>query len=164
VAERPAAAGGQTVESTGLLTIDRVAGGALALIALVVLWESRKLPLGSFRNPGPAYMPVLLAAILLVFGTLLVITGGRATAFRGVGWAEWRHAVAIFAVCAFAALALERLGYRATITVALAFLLGVVERKGIVFTVVFSLALALGTFLLFDTLLRVPLPRGPYGF
>ena len=45
----------------------------------------------------------------------------------------------------------------------LGFLLGIVERKGIVFTVVFSLALALGTFLLFDTLLRVPLPRGPFG-
>ncbi len=144
-----------------MLTTDRVAGGALALIALVVLWESRKLPLGSFRNPGPAYMPMVLAAILLVFGTLLVVTGGRASAFRGVSWAEWRHAVAIFAVCVFAALALERLGYRATVTVALAFLLGVVERKGIVFTVVFSLALAIGSFLLFDTLLRVPLPRSP---
>ena len=146
-----------------MLTTDRVAGGALALIALVVFWESRKLPLGSFRNPGPAYMPMVLAAILLVFGTLLVVTGGRASAFRGVSWAEWRHAVAIFAVCVFAALALERLGYRTTVTLALAFLLGGVERRGVVFTAAFSLALALGTFLLFDTLLRVPLPRGPYG-
>ncbi|MBI2162166.1 MAG: tripartite tricarboxylate transporter TctB family protein [Candidatus Rokubacteria bacterium] len=146
-----------------MLTTDRVAGGALALIALVVLWESRKLPLGSLRTPGPAYTPMVLAAILLVFGTLLVVTGGRASAFRSVGWAEWRHAVAIFAACAFAALALERLGYRVTVTVALAFLLGVLERKGIVFTVVFSLALAIGSFLLFDTLLRVPLPRGPFG-
>jgi hypothetical protein len=80
-----------------------------------------------------------------------------------VGWVEWRHAVAIFAACAFAALALERLGYRATVALTLAFLLGVVERKGIVFTAVFSLALALASFLLFDTLLRVPLPRGPFG-
>ena len=146
-----------------MLTTDRVAGGALALIALVVLWESRKLPLGSFRNPGPAYMPMVLAAILLVFGTLLVVTGGRASAFRGVSWQEWRHAVAIFAVCAFAALALERLGYRATTALCLAFLLGVVERKGWLFTATFALALALGSFYLFDTLLRVPLPRGPLG-
>ena len=35
--------------------------------------------------------------------------------------------------------------------------------EGIVFTAVFSLALALASFLLFDTLLRVPLPRGPLG-
>ncbi len=146
-----------------MLTTDRVAGGALVVLALVVFWESRKLPLGSLRTPGPAYLPVVLAALLLAFGVLLVIVGGKASKVATVGWPEWRHAVAIFAVCAFAAWALERLGYRVTITVALAFLLGVVERKGIVFTVVFSLALALGTFLLFDTLLRVPLPRGPYG-
>ena len=146
-----------------MLTTDRVAGGALVLLALVVFWESRKLPLGSFRNPGPAYMPVALAAALLLFGVLLVIVGGKAGTLASVGWSEWRHAVAIFAVCAFAAWALERLGYRPTVTLALAFLLGVVERKGIVLTVAFSLALAIGTFLLFDTLLRVPLPRGPFG-
>ena len=146
-----------------MLTTDRVAGGALALLALVVLWESRQLPLGSFHNPGPAYMPVALAVALLLFGVLLVAGGGKASALAGVGWSEWRHAVAIFAVCAFAAWALERLGYRPTVTLALAFLLGVVERKGIVLTAVFSLALAIGTFVLFDTLLRVPLPRGPFG-
>ena len=146
-----------------MLTTDRVAGGALVLLALFTLWESRLLPLGSLRNPGPAYMPVALAALLLVFGVLLVMVGGKASKIATVGWSEWRHAVAIFAVCAFAAWTLERLGYRTTIAVSLGFLLGIVERKGIVFTVVFSLALALGTFLLFDTLLRVPLPRGPFG-
>lgn len=146
-----------------MLTTDRVAGAALALLALVVFSESRKLPLGSLSKPGPAYMPVALAAVLLAFGIALVVVGGRAAKLAAVGWSEWRHAVAIFAVCAFAAWALERLGYRATVTVALAFLLGVVERKGVVFTAAFSLALALGSFLLFDTLLRVPLPRGPFG-
>jgi hypothetical protein len=146
-----------------VLTTDRVAGAALALLALVVVWESRKLPLGSLANPGPAYMPVVLAALLLAFAVALVIVGGRAAPLAAVGWSEWRHAVAIFAVCAFAAWALERLGYRATVTLTLAFMLGVVERKGIAFTVLFSLALALGSFLLFDTLLRVPLPRGLLG-
>ena len=146
-----------------MLTTDRVAGGALVLVALLVVWESRKLPLGSFRTPGPAYMPIVLAAILLVFGALLAITGGRAGLVASVGWAEWRHAVAIVLVCTFAAVALERLGYRVTVAVALAFLLGVVERKGLVFTVAFSLVLATGSFLLFDTLLRVPLPRGLFG-
>jgi hypothetical protein len=146
-----------------MLTTDRVAGGALVLLALFTLWESRRLPLGSLRHPGPAYMPVALAILLLVLGILVVLAGRRAAAVAAVGWTEWRHAVAIFAVCAFAAWALERLGYRLTVAVALAFLVGVVERKGVVFTVVFSLALALGTFLLFDTLLRVPLPREPFG-
>jgi Tripartite tricarboxylate transporter TctB family len=147
-----------------MLTTDRVAGAALVLVALVVFWESRRLPLGGFRNPGPAYMPVVLAAALVGFGALLIALGGKTSSLASVGWTEWRHAVAIFIVCAFAALALERLGFRVTIAVSLAFLLRVVERRGSVFSAALSIAFAAGAFFLFDTLLRVPLPRGPLGF
>jgi putative tricarboxylic transport membrane protein len=145
------------------LTTDRVAGAGLVLLALVVLSESRRLPLGSLRNPGPAYMPVALALSLLGFGALLLVLAANARTLSSVGWSEWRHAVAIFGVCVFAAVALERLGFRVTIAVALAFLLRVVERKGSIFSVGLSIAVAAGAFLLFDTLLRVPLPRGPLG-
>jgi hypothetical protein len=146
-----------------MLTTDRVAGGALVLLALIVLFESRRLPLGTLRHPGPAYMPVVLAVLLIVFGVLLSVLGGKATRVTRVGWSEWRHAVAILVVCAVAGLALERLGFRITIAAAVGFLLGVVERRGLIFSVVFAVAFAGGTFLLFDTLLRVPLPRGPFG-
>jgi putative tricarboxylic transport membrane protein len=146
-----------------MLTTDRVAGGALVVLALVVLAESRRLPLGTLRQPGPAYMPVVLAALLIVFGGLLIVLGGKAPAVARVGWSEWRHAVAIFLVCAFAALALERVGFRLTVAAAVAFLLAVVERRGAIFAIVFAVAFAGGTFLLFDTLLRVPLSRGPFG-
>ena len=37
-----------------MLTTDRVAGGALVLVGLVALWESRRLPLGTLHRPGPA--------------------------------------------------------------------------------------------------------------
>ena len=146
-----------------MLTVDRVAGAGLAVFALFVLWQSRVLPLGSLANPGPAYMPVALAALLLIGGLAIAALGGDAPAFGSLDFAEWRHGVAIFAACAFAALALERLGYRLTIFLALLFLLAVVERKRPVVAVVFALAFAAGTYLLFDTLLRVPLPRGPLG-
>ena len=45
----------------------------------------------------------------------------------------------------------------------LVFLLAVVERRGLVATSLFALALAFGSYFLFGTLLRVPLPRGPFG-
>ena len=60
-------------------------------------------------------------------------------------------------------LALERLGFRLTIALSLAFLLGVVERKGFTVTAAVSIVFAGAAFFLFDTLLRVPLPRGPFG-
>src|SRR3989442_15786911 len=102
-----------------MLTTDRVAGGALVLLALVVFWGNRRLPLASLRNPGPAYMPLALA--------------GQAPAPSSVSWTEWRRAVAIFGVCAFAALALERLGFGTAGGLTLAFLLlwvARIEEKG----------------------------------
>lgn len=146
-----------------MLTTDRISGSVLALFALFVIWESQVLPLGTFRQPGPAYMPVLLALILLIFGLLIAATGGRAERLSSIGWKEWRHAAAILVVCIFAALGIERLGYRLTVLVLLTILVQGVERKGWVLSVTFALALAFGSFYLFHTLLRVPLPRGPFG-
>ena len=147
-----------------MLTTDRVAGAALVLAGLVVLWESRRLPLGTLHRPGPAYTPVVLALLLLLFGLALAAMGSRSGRFAEIGWHEWRHAVAIFGACAFAAWALERLGYRLTMAAVLLFLLFAVERRGVVAALALTGVIAWGTFFLFDTVLRVPLPRGPFGF
>jgi hypothetical protein len=146
-----------------MLTTDRVAGGALVLIGLVAVWESRQFPLGSLHRPGPAYMPTLLALLLILFGVAVALMGSRSQRFSEVGWHEWRHAVGIFAACAFAAWGLNRLGYRLTVACVLVFLLLVLERKGVILTAIVTVVIAWGSFFLFDTLLRVPLPRGPFG-
>ena len=146
-----------------MLTTDRVAGGALALLGVLVIVESRGLPLGTLRTPGPAFVPVALALVLLAFGVAIIALGARAPRLAEVGWGEARHAVVIFAVCAFATFALERLGYRVTMLLALLFLVKVVERKGLIAALAFSAGMAFGSYFLFDTLLRVPLPRGPFG-
>ncbi len=148
------------------MRIDRASGVALALVAAVVLEETWRLglPLGTLANPGPAYMPGLLAGGLLLAGVLVATVSRSPATLGGAGWSEWRHSVAILLTCAFVALALERLGYRLTIGLAGVVLLGVVERKGIVTTLLVAGGLAAGTYFLFDTLLRVQLPRGPFGF
>jgi putative tricarboxylic transport membrane protein len=146
-----------------MLTVDRVAGAALVALAVFVLWQSRALPLGTLGNPGPAFMPVVLALLLLAGGVALAALGGSAARVGTLGFHEWRHALAIVGACGFAALALERLGYRLTILAVLLFLLAVVERKRPLAALVFAVAFAAGTFILFDRILRVPLPRGPFG-
>jgi putative tricarboxylic transport membrane protein len=147
------------------MTTERVSGLALALVAAAVLeecWRLR-LPRGTLATPGPAYMPLVLALALLVAGVLIAALGREAATLGAAGWHEWRHTAAILATCVFVALALERLGYRLTMTLACAFLLGVVERKRLVATLLFSVGMAVATYYLFDTLLRVQLPRGPFG-
>ena len=146
-----------------MLTIDRIAGTILSLFALGVIWESRKLPLGTFRVPGPAFAPVILASLLLIFGVLIAATGAHAERFRSLRWNEAPHAAAIVGVCTLSALGLERLGYRLTVFLLLFFLLKVVEKERWLLTGIVALALSFGSFFLFYTLLRVPLPLGPWG-
>jgi putative tricarboxylic transport membrane protein len=146
------------------MTTDRASASVLVLFALLVIWESRLLPLGSFRHPGPAYVPVLLASLLLIFGVLLIFTAGRAPSLSSLRWTEWRHALAILAACVFAVFAIERVGYRLTMLLVLGFLVKFVERRGWVLSLTFAFSLAFGSFFLFYTLLRVPLPQGPWGF
>jgi len=147
-----------------MLTTNRVSGSALVLFALLVIWESRHLPLGTFRLPGPAFVPVLLASLLLTFGFFLIVSANRGPLLASLRWTEWRHALAILAMCAFAVFAIERLGYRLTMLLALTFLLKLVERRGWVLSLTFAFALSFGSFFVFYTILRVPLPQGPYGF
>src|SRR5574341_519003 len=147
-----------------MLTRDRVAGGVIVLFSLAVMWEDRALPLGTFHNPGPGYMPMVLAVILTALGILVTFGGGDSPPLTALSWAERKHALGILAACAFTALALERLGYRLTVIILVAFLLWVIERKRPVAVLVAAFGLSLGTFYLFSDLLKVPLPLGPGRF
>lgn len=146
------------------LTADRVAGFALVALALGIAWESARLPIGNLANPGPGFLPLVLAIALAGFGVLLALLDREARRWRELAWPEAWRAAAILGACAFAALALEPLGYRLTTFLIVAFLLGVMERRHWLAVAVAAVVLSLGTHYLFATLLRVPLPRGPWGF
>ena len=145
------------------LTIDRLAGAVLAAFSVLVLWESRKIPFGSMADPGPGAVPVLLALTLLACSIAVFAAGRTGARVSAIRWTERRHGVAILGACVFMALALERLGYRLTIFIALLALVGLVEKKGWIAAFIFAATFSLGTYYLFDTLLRVPLPEGPFG-
>jgi putative tricarboxylic transport membrane protein len=147
-----------------VITTDRLSGSVLVLFALLVVWESRHLPLGTLRQPGPAYVPVVLALLLLLFGVLLVLTRQRPKPLTFLSWIEWRHAVAILAASCFAVFAIERLGYRLTMLLLLVFFLKFLENRGWILSCAYAVMLAFGSFFMFHTVLRVPLPLGPFGF
>ena len=146
------------------MTADRLSASALVLLALTVIWETRQLPLGTFRQPGPAFVPVLLALLLLSLAVLLWFASGRAPLLSSISWAEGRHALAILAASLFSVFAIERLGYRLTVLLIVGVLVKFVEKRGWTLSLSFAAALSLGSFFLFYTVLRVPLPQGPLGF
>ena len=144
---------------------DRLSGIAFFVLAVLIIWESnRSLPLGTLHNPGPGYMPTLLALSLAALSVLIALLGRNSPAVASLGWGEGRHALAILAACGFCALCLERLGFRLTMFLLLVFILGVLERLKPITVSAIAAALSLGSFWFFHNLLRVPLPLGPLGF
>jgi putative tricarboxylic transport membrane protein len=143
---------------------DRVAGLLLALIGTAGAAEAiRQLPFGTLSQPGPAYAPFLVSVLLIVLG-LATAAGGRSSPRRSaIGWSELPHAVRVIGGIAFAALAIERLGYRLTALALLLFYLGIAGRRPVAATLAVAFGLAFGTHYLFARLLKVPLPAGPLG-
>ena len=146
------------------MTLDRVSGAFLFFIGLFVAWEDRVLPLGTHGRPGPGYFPLLLSTLLGILGILLFLRGRSSRHLRSIRWEEAGHAAAILACSFLATFGIERLGYRITMTLILGFLFGVVERLKLWQVFVLTIGLSLGSFWVFDSLLRVILPRGGFGF
>ena len=143
---------------------DVFSGLMLLALALYVGWENRVYPVGTLQEPGPGYLPLLLAVFLGVMGMLIAFWGIRSAPLATMKWSEATRAVVILAACAAATFALERLGYRLTMVVLLVFFLGVLERRRPVPVVLVSLGFSLASFYVIGDLLHVPLPRSPWGF
>jgi len=57
---------------------DIAFGAFLILLALVALWETRALKIGTAADMGPGYVPRALAWIIMGFGTAFAASGLRA--------------------------------------------------------------------------------------
>jgi putative tricarboxylic transport membrane protein len=150
-------------ESKAGLRNDQFSGLLLLLFALYLGWENRAYPVGSLAEPGPGYVPLMLAIFLAAMGVLIIIFSGRSRLLE-MKWVEAPHAVIVLIACGVAAFALERIGYRLTIIALLIFLLGVLERKRPLPVLIVSISFAMISFYVIGDLLVVPLPRSPWGF
>lgn len=143
---------------------DQVSGLVLLALAIYIGWLNREFPLGSLAEPGPGYVPLLLACALGGIGLLVALRGARSESLAAMRWPEATRGLVILAACAVATLVLERIGYRLTIAVFLVFFLGIVERKHPLAVVLVAAGFSLFSFYVVGDLLKVPLPLGPWGF
>ncbi len=165
MAEIPAGPAQDTREpkSSGLKS-DRVSGLVLLALACWIAWLNLEFPLGTLADPGPGYVPLLLAVGLGAIGLLVALFGGDSEAMRSIRWTESRRAAVIMVACVALTFALERIGYRLSVFAFLVFFLGVVERKKPLAVLLVATGFSLASFYVVATLLGVPLPRGPWGF
>ena len=143
---------------------DQVSGLMLLALAVLVGWQNRTYPLGSLQEPGPGYVPLLIAIFLGLTGLLIAVRGAGSKALAEMQWPEAKRAALILLACGAATYALEEIGYRITIAALLIFFLGVLERRKPMAVAMVAIVFSLLSFYLLGDVLRVPLPRGPWGW
>jgi len=148
---------------SGGLRSDQFSGLMLLALALYIGWQNRVYPVGTLSEPGPGYLPLLLAIFLGALGLLIALWGGKSAPLTAVKWTEATRAVVILVACGVATLALERIGYRLTVIALLVVLLGVLERKPPLAVALVALGFSFASYYVIGDLLRVPLPRSPWG-
>lgn len=158
MSEAPQARGGWRLRS------DQFSGTLLLALAAYVAWENRVYPLGTLQEPGPGYMPLLLAIFIGAMGLLVALWGGQSTPLADMRWTESTRAVVILVACGVGAFALERIGYRITVIALLIFFIGVLERRHPLAVLLVSFGFGFASQYIVGDLLLVPLPRSPWGF
>jgi hypothetical protein len=153
--------GKQIKECLMNIKLDRVSGSAILILAIyLIVHVLLTLRLGNRFQPGSGYVPLLLALLLAILGTVILIKNDFEKPLRSVQWTGYNHILIIMGCCIFAVFAFEKIGYRITTSVILIVLFGFLERVKIWITIILTIGLSFGSFWLFYTVLNVPLPLG----
>ncbi|MGG5818568.1 tripartite tricarboxylate transporter TctB family protein [Falsiroseomonas sp. HW251] len=145
--------------------IDVFPGLALAALGSFVTWRSLDWELLGEDGPGPGFFPLGYGVLMVGLSLLLVVRAVMRPAPGGE--ADWTgHARALLTWAAFAgtAFAMQWVGFFAGFAILSAFVAAFVFRRGLTQSVLVGLACAAGFWLVFDALMSVGLPTGPWGF
>jgi hypothetical protein len=121
------------------------------------------LGLGSMRNPGPGFLPLLMALLLICFSLLLLFRSfmepGLSSALKGLRWKSQAIMVASVFVYGFL---LNLLGFLLSTFGLMSVLFGLsfLDRKAWTKVLFYAAATAFIGWLVFSVILRVPFPRG----
>jgi putative tricarboxylic transport membrane protein len=147
----------------------RITGTLSLLFAAFIAYEALQLRYYTPLGPGPGFFSFWLAlilgglAILMLLQTFLRPAEPMAEDLFPDRLGYLRIGAVVLALVVTIYL-LEPVGFCLTMFAVCAFLLIALGRQGIIITLLVSLACSFGTFYVFDHWLKVPLPRGVFGF
>ena len=145
------------------MTNDQISGSALAAFGLAAAVQASSYPVGSVTDPGAGFLPLVFALLLSGCGIAVAATGSAQRPSLAM-FDDGRKVALVMAGLIFAAIAMDRIGYRVTLTVLLVYYTAFVERRNLLLSVAVSLLFALGSYHIFANWLAVRLPVGLYGF
>jgi putative tricarboxylic transport membrane protein len=148
---------------------DQMSSGIWLLFAVYICVESVRLPLGSFRDPGPGFLPLLVGILL---GVLSLISFLQAHSDESLESSEswyprkrWKNLVwVLVAQLAYAGI-LDTLGFLVSTFLLLVFLFrSNLAPRSWPWAIGGSLIASVSCYVVFEILLRTQLPKGFLGF
>jgi putative tricarboxylic transport membrane protein len=138
---------------------DIVVGLFFLAIGIVFMIGAFKLQVGVPTEPRPGFFPFIDGIVLIVLSLLFLIQAWGGKAGESQAFGKMGGPVLVVLTLILYVATLETLGYIITTTILSAIVLKVMETKPRILVLV-SLILAVVSYLIFDRLLGVTLPRG----
>ncbi len=132
-----------------------------AAIGIAVVIEGHRFGIGSVSEPAPGFFPFCGGALLVLVSGTLFFQALRGGSSGNQPFGElWRPAILSGGLIGYV-LFLDRVGYLVTTMILSLMCLQIIEiEKTWWKSILISMVLTLGSYLLFDKLLMVPLPGG----
>ena len=146
------------------LRADHAAGAAFVVFGLLIYALSGDLPMGGLSMPGSGFMPKLVAALLVVFGAVLILRGNESEPLAQLDWSDVKHAILVIVIAGAGVAVYTSLGFILAMVLMLFALLIIVERRAPLRAALYSVATTLMAYVVFAKALKAPLPIGPFGF
>ena len=153
---------GERLDRRMILRRDHIAGGAFIAAGALVFALSDDLPFGTLASPGAGMMPKLVLGLLMAFGAILVLRAAESPPLAAIEWNDFRHAATVVGVAAVATALYTSIGFVLSISLLMVVLLYFVERRSLWVTLAVSASVTIGSYYLFNTLLKSPLPPMPF--
>lgn len=144
---------------------DLWSGAILFCLALFVLYESRKFHLWGISGPGEGLFPLLLASALggLSLASFVLTYTGKSVREPSPGEDDvviWRKLISYMGALVVYTLLFDMAGFVLSSLVVLIYILRFAERLNWTRSLLVSGGSVIVSYLLFDKLLQVPLPKG----
>ena len=140
------------------------------IFAISICIESGRLSFGSFHNPGPGFLPLLVGLILGIFSLIVFLQAtlsGKPQESLPPWYPKerWRKLIWVLIALFSYAVCLETLGFLISTFLLLVFLFRYgMEPKRWVVAIGASAMASFSSYAVFELWLRTQLPRGIFGF
>jgi hypothetical protein len=140
--------------------LESIGGLFWAAVGIFFAYGAVRLKLGTFRNPGPGFIPLGMALLLILF-SLFTLTKGLTRPVEQGAPIPWKRPALVVGSVLLYGLLLSLIGFLLSTFVLMTLLFGLLisgrPRRWLCATLC-ALATALGAWLVFSVLLRVPFP------